>query len=68
MVRNIWFSVLLMYSSKNYSNKILILVEDVDNMKNKSQNEVLPLTSPNYSPVVNEPIQFSEIRSRSSNQ
>lgn len=32
------------------------------------QNEVLPLTSPVESPVAKEPIKFSEIRSRSSNQ
>lgn len=45
-------------------------MEDVesDNVKYKTQNEVLPLTPPNNSPIAKEPIQFSEIRSRSSNQ
>jgi hypothetical protein len=37
-------------------------------MKYKTQNEILPSTSPNDSSIAKEPIKFSEIRSRSSNQ
>lgn len=39
-----------------------------NDMNYETQTEVLPLTSPNDSSVAKEPIQFSEIRSRSSNQ
>lgn len=50
-------------------NKELFLVEDIESdVTYAIQNEILPLTSPIESPVAKEPIKFSEIRSRSSNQ
>lgn len=47
----------------------MFLVEDVefDNNTNKIQSETFPLT-PNELSVAKEPIKFSEILSRSSNQ
>jgi len=50
-------------------NRELFLVEDIESdVTYAIQNEVLPLTSSVESPVAKEPIKFSEIRSRSSNQ
>ncbi|KAF0771877.1 MPN domain-containing protein-like isoform X1 [Aphis craccivora] len=51
------------------SPSILALLEDIESdVTYAIQNEALPLTSPVESPVAKEPIKFSEIRSRSSNQ
>lgn len=47
----------------------LFLVEDAESdVAYAIQNEVLPSTPPIESHVAKEPIKFSEIRSRSSNQ
>lgn len=57
------------HSYNNNVNKELFLVEDIESdVTYAIQNEALPLTSPVESPVAKEPIKFSEIRSRSSNQ
>lgn len=61
--------ICLFFKIENILNRIFFLVEDVesDDDKNKIKNEILPLTS-NELPVAKEPIKFSEICSRSSNQ
>ncbi|CAH1732966.1 MPN domain-containing protein isoform X1 [Aphis gossypii] len=60
------------YFRKRESSSIehnIVPVEDIESdVTYAIQNEVLPLTSPVESPVAKEPIKFSEIRSRSSNQ
>jgi len=49
--------------------KELFLVEDIESdVTYAIQNEILPLTPSIELPVAKEPIKFSEIRSRSSNQ
>ncbi|XP_025425558.1 MPN domain-containing protein isoform X2 [Sipha flava] len=57
-------------SSNVESIKHNTIQEDMESndMKYKTQNEILPSTSPNDSSIAKEPIKFSEIRSRSSNQ